>query len=153
MTEELQRWSDPLVDLATTFSDIAPKFQITTFFEKQLTHGVMVSVLDKHLTGLGADNELIIRNQVVHQGSAHMNQQNERIRGLEADHISICKLEERDSNWQIVSSRFEAIAEEISAVRVIQNLPRVAYSNLEEQLRDTSLERRLHALNQPHRST
>lgn len=82
-----------------------------------------------------------------------MNQQNERIRGLEANHISICKLTERDSNWQIVSSRLEAIAEEILAVRPIQNLPRVAYNNLEEQSRDISLERRLHALGQPRRST
>jgi hypothetical protein len=44
VTEELQRWSDPLVELTTTFSEIAPNYQITTFFEQQLTHGVMVRV-------------------------------------------------------------------------------------------------------------
>lgn len=35
VTQELQRWSDPLVELTTVFSEIAPQFQITTFWEKR----------------------------------------------------------------------------------------------------------------------
>lgn len=40
--QELQTWSTPLVELTTAFSEIAPKFEITTFFEQKKTHGVLV---------------------------------------------------------------------------------------------------------------
>ena len=54
VTEELQRWSNPLVELTTTFSGIAHKFEITTFFEKRATHGILVRVL----TTLVIDNKM-----------------------------------------------------------------------------------------------
>jgi hypothetical protein len=84
--------------------------------------------------------------QVVHEGSARMGQRNERIRGLEADHISICKLTENNPNWQIVLSRFEAIAAEELTDRLDLDLPHTISSNLERQSSQASLERRLRAL-------
>jgi len=92
VAKELKRWSYPLVELTTHFSDLAPNFQITTFFEKKKTHGILV----------------------VPEASARMGQQNERTRGLEADHNSVCKFTEVDPNWQVVLGRMEAIAETIA---------------------------------------
>jgi len=40
---ELETWSSPLVELTTSFAQLAPKYEITTFFEEQDTHGVRVS--------------------------------------------------------------------------------------------------------------
>lgn len=42
VTHELERWSDPLVELTTNFSELAPRFLISTFFEEQKTNGVLV---------------------------------------------------------------------------------------------------------------
>lgn len=42
-----------------------------------------------------------------------MGQQNERIRGLEADHHDVCKFTEKDPNWNVVKGRLEAIMAEI----------------------------------------
>lgn len=65
VTEELQRWSDPLVELTTTFSQIAPDFQITTFFEKRLTHGVMVRILSRDFSWYNrTHNELTWTNRL-----------------------------------------------------------------------------------------
>lgn len=75
-----------------------------------------------------------------------MGQRNERTRGLEADHISICKLTEDDSNWQIVLSRLEAIAEEIFTDRLSQRLPQTPWRDPREQPSDASLEHRMDAL-------
>jgi hypothetical protein len=44
---ELETWSNPLVELTTSFAQLAPKYEITTFFEEQDTHGLRVSgILD-----------------------------------------------------------------------------------------------------------
>lgn len=43
VVDELERWSDPLVELTVTFAELAPRYEITTFFETKKTHGVMVS--------------------------------------------------------------------------------------------------------------
>ncbi|KAK1456142.1 hypothetical protein CMEL01_16554 [Colletotrichum melonis] len=43
VVEELKRWSFPLVELTTTFAELAPRFAITTFFEKKKTNGMLVS--------------------------------------------------------------------------------------------------------------
>lgn len=45
VTKELERWSDPLVELTVAFSGHANKFQITTFFETLPLNGVIVSCL------------------------------------------------------------------------------------------------------------
>jgi hypothetical protein len=42
--KELQLWSPPLLDANAMFVDIAEGFTITTFFEKDKTHGVQVGV-------------------------------------------------------------------------------------------------------------
>ena len=41
-TDELQRWSNPLKDLTRIFSEIAPDFEITTFYEEKALYGVKV---------------------------------------------------------------------------------------------------------------
>lgn len=45
VVDELKRWSNPLVELTTVFSELRDQFQITTFYEKQTTNGVFVSPL------------------------------------------------------------------------------------------------------------
>lgn len=44
VTAELEKWSFPLVDLANLFGALAPQIEITTFFEKLPTRGVLVSL-------------------------------------------------------------------------------------------------------------
>jgi hypothetical protein len=79
-----------------------------------------------------------------------MGQRNERIRGLDANHISICKLTDQDPNWQIVLARFEAIAQEQLANELVYNLPHTAHNDADRESSHASLERRLRAL-EPHR--
>jgi hypothetical protein len=43
-----------------------------------------------------------------------MGQANEQIRGLNVDHVSLCRFTSADNNWRIVSRRLEAIASSIS---------------------------------------
>ncbi|KAF8859461.1 hypothetical protein BDZ45DRAFT_673223, partial [Acephala macrosclerotiorum] len=100
VVEELKRWSNPLVELTTTFAELAPRFQITTFFEELATNGILV----------------------VPQGSARIG--NERARGLQADHRGVCKFTELDPNWTPVKGRLEAIAVGIQEELEIQ-LPTV----------------------------
>jgi hypothetical protein len=40
--EILETWSTPLVDLSVLFAEIADDFQLTTYFEKRNTWGLMV---------------------------------------------------------------------------------------------------------------
>ena len=63
-----------------------------------------------------------------------MGQQNERIRGLDADHLSLCKFANTDHNWAIVSGRMEAIVEE-SGVGVPLTIPSAPDENWMEALR------------------
>jgi hypothetical protein len=42
VTQDLKRWSTPLVELAVNFGQIASRFDIVTFFEQSETYGVMV---------------------------------------------------------------------------------------------------------------
>jgi hypothetical protein len=42
--QDLEAWSHPLIDLSTTFAEIADDFAITTFYEKWLTYGVQVDL-------------------------------------------------------------------------------------------------------------
>ncbi|KAI9782759.1 MAG: hypothetical protein M1816_001711 [Peltula sp. TS41687] len=92
VTKELKTWSTPLLELSTEFSELAPRFNLTTFFEQRSYHGVTV----------------------VHEGSARMGQQSERVIGLDADHRDICKFESTgDSNYKRVLKRLEAVATEI----------------------------------------
>jgi hypothetical protein len=42
VTQELQRWSNPLVELTTSFSGLAQKFFISTFFQLWDTCGIKV---------------------------------------------------------------------------------------------------------------
>lgn len=42
LVRELQTWSSPLLELSTVFADLAPRFQLTSFFEENKTNGVMV---------------------------------------------------------------------------------------------------------------
>lgn len=86
---ELQTWSIPLVDLTTKFSQLAPDFAITTFFETADTYGV----------------------RVVPEGSARMGQRNERTVGLIGNHLQICRFkDETDPNYKRVLQRFKAEA-------------------------------------------
>ena len=58
---------------------------------------------------------LIQWRQVVPEGSARLGQNRERIRGLAADHLQICKFASADdANYKIVEKRLEAIIESIS---------------------------------------
>ena len=41
--QELKRWSNPLVELKTSFAQLAPRFLIRTFFETHSLHNVLVS--------------------------------------------------------------------------------------------------------------
>lgn len=43
--QDLETWSHALLDLSTTFAEIADDFAITTFYEKFQTYGVQVSFL------------------------------------------------------------------------------------------------------------
>lgn len=141
VVEELRRWSSPLVELTTTFSELAPKFLTSTYFETKATNGVVVSsnlfssshllisscLLPTHqslfdVLGFSLPRRdthsleltsIAILVQIVPEGSARMGQPNERIRGLEADHHDVCKFTVTDPNWNVVKSRLEAIAEEI----------------------------------------
>ncbi|KAL4756001.1 uncharacterized protein BDW70DRAFT_164915 [Aspergillus foveolatus] len=88
IVDELAQWSALLAELTTPFSEVAPRYIITTFFEQKPTKGVII----------------------VAESSAGMGQANERIRGLDADHISLCRFTRTDSNWKVVASRLEAIA-------------------------------------------
>jgi hypothetical protein len=45
VTSELQRWSKPLVELSTLFSEQIPDLLIITFFEEKTTYGVIVRVI------------------------------------------------------------------------------------------------------------
>ncbi|KAK8209716.1 hypothetical protein IWZ01DRAFT_527990 [Phyllosticta capitalensis] len=85
--DELKRWSNPLVELTRVFSELRDKFQITSFYEKEATNGMII----------------------VPEGSAVMGAKMERIRGLEADHHQVCKFTESDSNWHTVLMYLEAI--------------------------------------------
>lgn len=42
VTAELQRWSKPLLELNTMFSEQIPDLFVTTFWEKQPTYGITV---------------------------------------------------------------------------------------------------------------
>jgi len=58
---------------------------------------------------------LLTRCQVVPEGSARLGQDRERIRGLAADHLRICKFASiEDPNYKIVERRLEAIIDSIS---------------------------------------
>ncbi|KAL4949046.1 hypothetical protein BDW69DRAFT_175260 [Aspergillus filifer] len=92
---DIARWSAPLEELTATFSEIAPNYDITTFFEQRAIEGVIV----------------------VPEGSARMGQANERIRGLNENHVSLCRFSGADSNWRIVSGRLQAIADSINKDR------------------------------------
>lgn len=77
-----------------------------------------------------------------------MGQRNERIRGLEADHLSICKLNVQDPNYLIVRARFEALSEGILNRSRLPALPAgipAADRRLEED-QDAILQERLNAL-------
>jgi hypothetical protein len=50
VVEELKTWSIPLVELTTNFSELAPNFAITTFYEEQDTYGVRVCRLQLRTT-------------------------------------------------------------------------------------------------------
>lgn len=52
VVEELKRWSNPLVDLTRTFSELAPRFSVSTYFEKKTTNGILVSLLLSWFTPL-----------------------------------------------------------------------------------------------------
>ena len=89
---QLKTWSLPLVDLTTRFSQLAPDFAITTFFETVDTYGV----------------------RVVPEGSARLGQRNERTIGLIGNHLQICRFEdEMDPNYRRVIQRFKAEAEDV----------------------------------------
>ncbi|OKL63855.1 hypothetical protein UA08_01111 [Talaromyces atroroseus] len=91
VVDELARWSAPLVELTTAFSEIAPRYNITTFFEQRPTNGVII----------------------VPEASARMGQGNERVRGLDADHLSLCRFTGADGTWNMVANRLEAVADNI----------------------------------------
>ena len=40
--KDLQTWSTPLLEFTTGFSELAPKFNIKTFFEQRSDHGVTI---------------------------------------------------------------------------------------------------------------
>lgn len=108
--KELKRWSYTLVDLANAFGELAPDFEITTYFEKIPLRGVLVSKRREKL-----DYNIDSRcDQVVPEGSARLNTRGERCRGLDANHSSICKFTEKDGNWPAVSARLGAIMEGIA---------------------------------------
>ncbi|KAK8189294.1 uncharacterized protein BKA78DRAFT_319145 [Phyllosticta capitalensis] len=118
VVEELKRWSNPLNELTTTFSELAERFQITTYFETKPTNGILV----------------------VPEGSARMGQKHERISGLEADHRGVCKFSAEESNWNRVSARLRAIARDIRQ-RVDLAFPTVPaglVNNQEKHTRDQS---------------
>ncbi|KAL4767251.1 Alpha/Beta hydrolase protein [Aspergillus nidulans var. acristatus] len=97
VVEELKQWSDMLAELTSEFGELAPAFQMTTFYEFEETNGVLV----------------------VPEGSARMGQQTERLRGLNANHTNICKFTEADGNWLAVSRRLEAIAQNIGLLESV----------------------------------
>lgn len=128
MTEELETWSLPLVDLTTSFSQLAPDFAITSFFETADTYGV----------------------RVVPEGSARLGQRNERTVALSGNHLQICKFEgEADGNYERVLRRFEAeaaailggelVSDSLLSLSQVQPIPSSA----------ATLKARLHALSKP----
>ncbi|KAI8955665.1 hypothetical protein F4801DRAFT_528534 [Xylaria longipes] len=102
VVEELKRWSDPLVELTTTFSELLARFDITTYCETKKINGILV----------------------VPQGSAKLGHKNEQSRDLVGNHREICKFTEDDPNWHIVIGRLEAVVERIQMSNEI-TLPEV----------------------------
>ena len=49
VTEDLQAWSKPLIDLNKLFSEKITQLDVTTFFELEDTYGVKVCVQHVHL--------------------------------------------------------------------------------------------------------
>ncbi|KAI1130691.1 hypothetical protein F5Y10DRAFT_106906 [Nemania abortiva] len=129
VVEELKRWSDPLVELTTTFSELLPRFDITTYCETKKTNGILV----------------------VPQGSAKLGHKNEQSRDLVGNHREICKISEDDPNWHIVIGRLEAIVEliQISNEITLPEAPK-GYSSIEAgavvSQEDDELTRRLQQL-------
>ncbi|KAL4982522.1 hypothetical protein BDW68DRAFT_182459 [Aspergillus falconensis] len=97
VVEELKQWSNMLAELTSEFGELAPGFQMTTFYESEETNGVLV----------------------VPEGSARMGQKTERMRGLNANHTNICKFTETDGNWPAVSGRLDAIAQNIGLLESV----------------------------------
>ena len=120
VSKELQRWSKPLVEQTTLFSEIAPNFAITTFYESLPFYGVIVRIL---IILQSQWLFFLTWRQVVPEGSARMGQKNERIVELDANHHSICKFLKSDPNYSRVLARFEAIHQQMALRSNVPNLP------------------------------
>jgi len=119
VTQELETWSTPLVDLTASFSQLAPDFAITTFYETADTYGV----------------------RVVPEGSAKLGQRNERHVGLRGNHFQICKFEdEADPNYRRVLKRVEAEAAAILEGEVVSITSPPVLQSLPDIVQKTSLE-------------
>ncbi|GKZ81458.1 hypothetical protein AnigIFM56816_005979 [Aspergillus niger] len=133
--QELQRWSNSLLDLNRLFSQQIADLKVTTFFELEDTYGV----------------------RVVPEGSARLsNLKWETSQGLHRNHLNICKFAREDeSDFRSVKARFHAIGTEImaEAAPMSCNLPvasTAAISHLgaqeAEEERDKKLQERFNAL-------
>ncbi|TVY81035.1 Protein SERAC1, partial [Lachnellula suecica] len=123
VTRELQRWSNPLVELRVSFAQLAPRFLIRTFFETKKKYNVLVwTLLPPKAVGL--DN---------------------------ADHLQICKFRDAaNSNAKRVLQTFGAVSNMIKAqaesVGVVQYMPSLSERSDGNPKRLSPLEERLASL-------
>ncbi|KAF4627331.1 hypothetical protein G7Y89_g10820 [Cudoniella acicularis] len=89
VARELQRWSNPLVELRVSFAQLAPKFLIRTFFETRKVYNVLI----------------------VPEMSARFGTENDQAVGLDADYLQICKFKDaKTSNATRVLQTFGAVS-------------------------------------------
>ncbi|KAK3631525.1 hypothetical protein LTR56_012281 [Elasticomyces elasticus] len=87
VTKELELWSSSLLEANALFTGIADNFTITTFFEREKYKNI----------------------QIVTEGSARLDKAKERVIGLDANHMTMCKFEnQEDPLYETVVARLQA---------------------------------------------
>ncbi|PVH84639.1 hypothetical protein DL98DRAFT_512067 [Cadophora sp. DSE1049] len=108
VTQELMRWSNPLVELRVNFAQLAPRYLIRTFFETRKKYNVLV----------------------VPEMSARFGTDNDQAVGLDADHLDICKFGNgKTPNASRVLQTFAAVSKLMEA-----RIESAGASSLEERL-------------------
>lgn len=116
MLRELDLWSPSLVETNQLWVEIANGFSITTFFEREPYKGVMVSQSDHFLPFTTCQ----FVPQVVPEGSARLNRDNETVVPMDRNHINICKFSSaQDPMFLKVFGRLHA---EIAAIGTSQQI-------------------------------
>lgn len=140
VTDELERWSNPLTELTKVFSENQENIAITTFYESRSLHGMIVGIFYtfEHVQAL----TLV---QVVPEASATMGWKDERCVRLEATHTSICRFTKTDPNWRRVQARLNVVAKRFGLSVGVPDMDGLM-SNGDGEAEDKQLQHRLDGL-------